>query len=99
MSGLHPSLAGLVDTGKDGPKSYADVVGYAIRQEAWMKTEKKVIPNADEGSNETTQVNQRGGEKFGFNQKSLIIKTSQMGLVEDVRWVEKGRMTQRTKAK
>ena len=41
-----------------------------------MKTEKKVIPNADEGSNKTTQVNQfpmqgnqRGGGKFGFQPK------------------------------
>ena len=33
LSGLHPSLAGLVDTGRDGPESYADVVGRAIHQE------------------------------------------------------------------
>ena len=31
LSGLHPSLAGLVDTGRDGPESYADVVGRAIQ--------------------------------------------------------------------
>ena len=54
LSGLHPDLAGLVDTRRDGPESYADAIGRAIHQEAWMKTEKKVIPNADKGSNETT---------------------------------------------
>ena len=33
FSGLRPGLAGLVDTGKDGPKSYVDAVGRAILQE------------------------------------------------------------------
>ena len=76
LSGLCPSLAGLVDTERDGPESYANAIGCAIHQEAWMKMEKKVIPNADEGSNETTWVNQfhmhgnqRGGGKFGFQPK------------------------------
>ena len=40
LSGLHPSLAGLVDTGRDGQELYADVVGRAIRQESWAKTDK-----------------------------------------------------------
>ena len=31
LSGLFPGLDGLVDTGRDGPKSYANAVGYAIR--------------------------------------------------------------------
>ena len=34
------SLAGLVDTGRDGPESYTDVVRRAIRQESWAKTDK-----------------------------------------------------------
>ena len=41
-----------------------------------MKTEKKVIPSTDEGSNEMTRANQfqmhgnqRGGGKFGFQPK------------------------------
>ena len=42
LSGLHPSLPGLVDTGRDGLESYANVVGRAIRQESWMKIEKNV---------------------------------------------------------
>ena len=54
FSRLNPSLAGLVDTGKDGPESYANTVGRAIRQESWMKTEKKVNPSASERSNEMT---------------------------------------------
>ena len=54
LSVLRLGLARLVDTGRDGLESYADVVGCAIRQEAWMKTEKKVIPGTNEGSNETT---------------------------------------------
>ena len=58
LSRLGPGLAELMDIGRDGPESYADAVGRAIRQEAWMKTEKKVIPSIDEGSNETTRVNQ-----------------------------------------
>ena len=31
LSGLCPGLAGLVDTGRDGPESYVDAVGRAIR--------------------------------------------------------------------
>ena len=42
LSGLHPSLARLVDIGSEGPKSYADAIGCAIQQESWMKTEKNV---------------------------------------------------------
>ena len=34
LSGLHLGPAGLVDTGRDGPELYADVVGRAIRQES-----------------------------------------------------------------
>ena len=30
LSGLRPSLAGLVDTRRDGPESYADAVGLVI---------------------------------------------------------------------
>ena len=58
LSRLHPGLARLVDTGRDDPKSYADVVRIVIRQESWMKTEKKVNPSACEGLNETTRSNQ-----------------------------------------
>ena len=36
-------------------------------------------------------------ENLSFNQRSLIIKTSQVGLVEGIRWVEKGRMIHETK--
>ena len=42
LSGLRPDLAGLVDTGIHGPKSYADAVGHAIRQESWTNAEKNV---------------------------------------------------------
>ena len=40
LSGLRPGLAGLVDTWRDGPESYADAVRCAIRQKSWMKTNK-----------------------------------------------------------
>ena len=40
LIGLCPSLAGLVDTGRDGPELYVDAVGRAIQQESWMKTDK-----------------------------------------------------------
>ena len=43
--------------GRDGPESYTDIVGRAIHQESWMKTEKKVNPSVVEGLNETTQTN------------------------------------------
>ena len=56
LSGLRPGPAGLVNTGRDSPESYADAIGRAIHQEAWMKKKKKVIQNADEGSNEMMQV-------------------------------------------
>ena len=42
QSGLRPGRVRLVDTGRDGPKSYANVVGHAIRHESWMKTKKNV---------------------------------------------------------
>ena len=31
LSGLDPGLAGLVDTEKDAPESYANAIGHAIR--------------------------------------------------------------------
>ena len=43
LSGLRPSLAGLVDTRRDGPESYVDVVGRTICQQAWMKTKRKLF--------------------------------------------------------
>ena len=55
FSGLCPSLAALVDMGKDGPVLYPDAVGCAIRQESWIKMEKKVNPNANEGLNDTVE--------------------------------------------
>ena len=58
FSRLRPGLAGLVDTKRDGPKSYANTVGHAIRQESWMKTENKVNLSAGEGLKEMTQPNQ-----------------------------------------
>ena len=42
LSGLHFGLVRLVDTGRDGPVSYADVVGRAIRQKSWAKTYKSL---------------------------------------------------------
>ena len=42
LSGLRPSLAGLVDIGRDGLESYVDAVGCAIRQESWAKTDKSL---------------------------------------------------------
>ena len=40
LSRLRLSLAGLVDTRRDGPESYTDAVGRAIRHESWAKTDK-----------------------------------------------------------
>ena len=58
FSRLRPGLAGLVNTGRDGLESYADTVGRTIRQESWMKKEKKVNLSVGEGLKETTQQNQ-----------------------------------------
>ena len=58
LSGLCFGLARLVDTERDGPESYADAVGHMIRQESWIKTEKKVNLSLGEGLKETTQPNQ-----------------------------------------
>ena len=41
-------------TGRDSPESYVDAIGHAKRQEASRKTEKKVIPSTNQGSNEMT---------------------------------------------
>ena len=58
MNRLRLGLAGLVNTGRDGLESYANVIRRAIRQETWMKTEKKVNFSVDEGLKETTESNQ-----------------------------------------
>ena len=42
LSRLRLGLAGLVDIGRDGPESYADTIGRAIRQESWAKTDKSL---------------------------------------------------------
>ena len=63
----------MVDTRRDGLESYVDVVGHAIRQESWMKTEKNVNVSASERLKEVLQPsplqvvgNQRSGRRFGF---------------------------------
>ena len=73
LSRLHPGLAGLVDIGRDGPKSHADAVGHVIRHESWVKTEKNVNMGTSEGLKEATQPsplqvygNQRSGRRLGF---------------------------------
>ena len=55
LSGLRPGLAGLVDTRRDGPESYADAIGSAIRLESWMKTEKSVNLVASKALKEAIQ--------------------------------------------
>ena len=73
LSGLHLGLAGLVDTRRDGPESYADVVGRATRQESWMKTDKSLSFSMSSRQKEVLQSsplqavgNQRSGKKFQF---------------------------------
>ena len=73
MSRLHPSIARLVDTGRDGPESYADAVGHPIRHESWMMIEKNVNLSASEGLKGTVQSsplqvygNQQGGRRLGL---------------------------------
>ena len=73
LSELHPGLAGLVDIGRDGPKSNVDVIGHVIRHESWMKTKKSVNLGASEGLKEAIQPsplqvygNQRSGRRLGF---------------------------------
>ena len=77
LSELCLGLAGLVDIGRDGPESYADVIGHAIRQESWMKTEMCVSLSVDEGFKKVTQPsplqvhgNQRSGRRFGFQSRN-----------------------------
>ena len=53
LSGFRPGR--LVDTGRDGPESYADTVGCAMRHESLMRTEKSVSPGVGEGSKEMAQ--------------------------------------------
>ena len=73
LSGLRPGLAGLVDIGRDGPESYADVVGHAIRQESWAKMNKGLSLGTGGGQKEVLQPsplqmvgNQLSGGRFGF---------------------------------
>ena len=42
--------------GRDGPKSYVDVVGHFIHQEAWIKTKKSDV-RSDEGRNKNVHSN------------------------------------------
>ena len=62
-----------MDTGRDGPESYANVVGHAIRQESWAKTDKGLSLGIGSGQKEALQPsplqmvgNQRSGGRFGF---------------------------------
>ena len=62
-----------MDTGRDGPESYADVVGRAIRQESWAKTDKGLSLGTGGGQKEVSQLsplqivgNQRNGGRFRF---------------------------------
>ena len=73
LSGLHSGLAGLVDIGRDGPESYADVVGLAIRHESWAKTDKGLSLGIGGGQKEVLQPsplqivgNQHSGGRFRF---------------------------------
>ena len=73
VSRLRFGLAGLVDIGRDDPKSYTNAVGRVIRQESWTKTEKNVSLGTSGGLKEVIQPsplqvveNQRGGRRFGF---------------------------------
>ena len=73
LSGLRPSLAGLVDTGRDGPESYADVIGHAIRQESWAKTDKSLNLGTGNAQRKVLQPSplqmvgsQRSGGQFWF---------------------------------
>ena len=66
-------MAGLVDTWRDGPESYVDAVGRAIRQESWAKTDKGLSLGTGGGQKEVLQPsplqivgNQRNGGRFGF---------------------------------
>ena len=57
LSGLHLGLAGLEDTKRDYLESYAEAIRRTIRQEPWLKMDKKLNSNANEGQNETTCFN------------------------------------------
>ena len=81
-----------MDTQRDSLKSYADAVGRVIRQESWLKTEKKFKSNAEEGRNEITHFNrsqpfgnQRSGGKVGFNKIETMLRISKVDRVDDVR--------------
>ena len=62
-----------MDTGRDGPESYAEAVGRAMRQESWAKMEKGLSLGASGAQKEVLQPsplqivgNQRSGGRFGF---------------------------------
>ena len=73
LSRLRPGLPGLVDTGRDGPKLYADAVGRVIRQESCAKTEKGLNLGTGSAQKEVLQPSllqivrsQRKGGWLGF---------------------------------
>ena len=57
LNELHLGLAGLEDTKRDDLESYAEAVGHTIRKEPWLKMDKKLNSNANEGQNKTTRFN------------------------------------------
>ena len=76
LSGLRPGLAGLVDTGRDGPESYIDAVRRAIRQESWAKTDRGLNLGTGGKQKEVLQPSplqivgsQRSGGRFGFQMR------------------------------
>ena len=55
LNRIRPGLARLVDIGRDGPESYTDVVGRAIRQEYLTKTDKSLSLGTGSGQKEVSQ--------------------------------------------
>ena len=105
LSGLHPSLAGLVDTGREGPKSYADAVGSAIQQESWAKTDKGLSLNTGNAQKEVLQPSplqmvggQCSGGRFGSRRGGPITKTSLVDSVGSLRQEVRGRVGQEIRA-
>ena len=48
MLGLRVEVAKQIDSGSHGPRSYADVVQRALRNENWDRIEPKTAPNKEE---------------------------------------------------
>ena len=66
MLGLRVEVAKQIDGGSHGPRSYADAVQRALRNESWDRIEPKTAPNREEMTLLPIERSTRNGLKRSY---------------------------------